>query len=379
MPIHLLIPGLRRLAAASLLLPLCAAAQDLGLPDGLYAEIWTPKGTITCRLAFERAPMTVANFVGLAEGTLGPEPRRPFFDNSKFHRVVPGFVIQGGDPLGTGMGGPGYAFPDEFGPGLGHRAAGFLSMANNGPDTNGSQFFITLAPAWRLNYIHSVFGWIVRGSEVPAKVARDDAMRVRILRIGAAARAFRADEAAFLALCAKARRFGAYRVPGPMAHFDDPDKLLPANPPGAQYFNLKLGNIERASGLRIYARVFAAFAPTAQAGSPEAFADGLARTLGLQENGMLAVYFASTGKWVLSVGKTTVPRFTGQAADPQKASSGDPLAPAMDMFLAKFGERERQYLQTSGPALTKNLQTSGEKIKISVDAFIDQVLTQLAL
>lgn len=379
MPIHLLIPGLRRLAAASLLLPLCAAAQDRELPDGLYAEISTPKGAITCRLESEKAPMTVASFVGLAEGTLGPAPRRPFFDGLKFHRVVPNFVIQGGDPLGTGEGGPGYAFADEFAPGLRHDSAGVLSMANDGPDTNGSQFFITLAPAERLNFLHSVFGRTVRGSEVLAKVDQGDAMRVRIIRVGAAARAFRADEAAFLALSAKAPRFGALREPGPRAHFDDPDRLLPTDPPRAQNFNFKLGNVERSTGLRIYIRVLARFVPTAKAGSPEAFAEGLARSLGLREDGMLAVYFASTGEWVLSVGNAMVVQFTGQPGDPQKTPNNGSLAKAIEMFLTESGKRERQYIEISTMALTKNLQTPGQRIKISVDAILDQLLTQLAL
>ena len=132
------------------------------LPDGLYAEFVTPRGTVVCELFFEKTPMTVANFVGLAEGTLGPRPGQPYFNGIKFHRVVPDFVVQGGDPTGTGSGGPGYSFPDEFIPGLRHDDAGILSMANAGPDTNGSQFFLTLREVNRLNYLHSVFGRAVQ-------------------------------------------------------------------------------------------------------------------------------------------------------------------------------------------------------------------------
>src|SRR5262245_38960765 len=91
-----------------------AAESTPALPDGLYAEITTPRGVITCELFFAKTPLTVASFVGLAEGTLGPAPRKPFFNGLKFHRVVPDFVVQGGDPAGTGEGGPGYKFPDEF-------------------------------------------------------------------------------------------------------------------------------------------------------------------------------------------------------------------------------------------------------------------------
>ena len=378
MPIHLLIPRLRRVAAASLLWPLGAAAQERGLPDGLYAEISTPRGAITCRLEFEKAPLTVASFVGLAEGSLGPAPRRPFFDGLKFHRVVPDFVIQGGDPLCTGEGGPGYAFADEFAPGLRHDSAGVLSMANEGPDTNGSQFFITLAPAERLNFLYSVFGRVVRGADVPSKIAQGDAIRVRIIRLGAAARAFRADEAAFVGLGAKAPRYRGYREPGPKAWFDDPGGLLPADPPRAQYFNFKLGNVERATGLRIYARVFASFAPTPQAGSPDAFAAGLARSLGLQVDGVLAVYFADTGKWYLNVGNALVARFTGVQADPKKPPVNTSLGAAMNTFLTRSAERERRYSDIPKSSLTKNSQIPGQKIKTSVDAILDQVLTQLA-
>src|SRR4051794_35497796 len=133
------------------------------LADGVYAEITTPRGVILCDLYFQKVPLTVTSFVGLAEGTLGPEPRKPFFDGLKFHRIVPGFVVQGGDPTGTGHGGPGYRFPDEFAAGFRHDGPGILSMANSGPDTNGSQFFITLGEARYLDYVHSIFGRVVRG------------------------------------------------------------------------------------------------------------------------------------------------------------------------------------------------------------------------
>jgi cyclophilin family peptidyl-prolyl cis-trans isomerase len=225
--------------------------------EGLYAEITTPRGVVTCELYFEKTPLTVASFVGLAEGTLGPAPRKPFFNGLTFHRVVPDFVIQGGDPTATGDGGPGYTFADEFVPGLRHDAAGILSMANDGPDTNGSQFFLTLRETNRLNYLHSVFGRVVRGLEILPRVQQGDKMSVRIIRAGEAARAFRADEAAFSAPAAKAKKYSAAPQPGPAAHFDDPDKLLPADPPRAKNFNYKLANLERATGLRIVARLFA--------------------------------------------------------------------------------------------------------------------------
>jgi cyclophilin family peptidyl-prolyl cis-trans isomerase len=165
------------LAALASLVAVCAGAADSAvsprpepvervLPAGLYAEFTTPRGVIVAELRYQQAPLTVANFVGLAEGTLGPSPRKPFFDGLTFHRVVPNFVVQGGDPQGTGEGGPGYTFPDEFAPGLHHDTTGVLSMANDGPDTNGSQFFVTLREVHRLDYLHSVFGRVIRGLDV---------------------------------------------------------------------------------------------------------------------------------------------------------------------------------------------------------------------
>jgi len=178
--------------------------SETNLPDGLYAKITTPGGIIIARLFDQDAPLTVTNFVGLGEGTLGPNLGKPFYDGLTFHRVVPGFVIQGGDPLGTGDGDPGYEFPDEFSPKLRHDSIGVLSMANSGPDTNGSQFFITLAAENQLNYLHSVFGKMVSGLEVLPRVQQGDKMEVKILRLGTAAKAFRADQQTFQELIAKA-------------------------------------------------------------------------------------------------------------------------------------------------------------------------------
>jgi cyclophilin family peptidyl-prolyl cis-trans isomerase len=356
-----------------LLAPLVAAARD-GLPDGLYAEIATPRGVITCELESARAPMTVANFVGLAEGSLGPAPRRPFFDGLSFHRVVPGFVIQGGDPLGTGEGGPGYMFPDEFAAGLGHDAPGVLSMANDGPDTNGSQFFITLAPVERLNFMHSVFGRTVRGSEVLARIAQGDVMHVRILRIGAAAREFRADQASFDALVARAPRYRAEKEPGPKAHFDDPDKLLPTDPSRAVNFNYKLANFERATGLRVYARVFA-HSP----GNREGFTGELATSLGLGETGVLAVYFADGDKWCLNIGKSMMGKFVGLPGKPAESAAGGSFVPSLNTFFTSAENRKARYSAQAAATLPNYLQNPGQRIKVSVDAFLDELLLKMAL
>ena len=143
----------------------------------LQAHFTTSEGTFTIRLFDAEVPKTVANFVGLAEGTQefvdpksGQTVSRPFFDGLIFHRVIENFMIQGGDPLGTGTGGPGYRFADEFHPTLRHDKPGILSMANSGPNSNGSQFFITLAATPWLDNKHSVFGEVVGGMDIIQKI-----------------------------------------------------------------------------------------------------------------------------------------------------------------------------------------------------------------
>jgi peptidyl-prolyl cis-trans isomerase A (cyclophilin A) len=144
----------------------------------VHAEFATTEGSFTVRLFDQEVPETVANFVGLAEGTkewTHPGTRQkmtntPFYDGVVFHRVIEGFMIQGGDPLGQGIGGPGYQFKDEFHPQLRHNKAGILSMANAGPNTNGSQFFITLGPTPHLDNRHSVFGEVTQGMDVVRRI-----------------------------------------------------------------------------------------------------------------------------------------------------------------------------------------------------------------
>jgi peptidyl-prolyl cis-trans isomerase A (cyclophilin A) len=188
--------------------PQAQAAPAVPLPTepGLYAVIYTSMGNIVCRLFDKDAPKTVANFRGLATGTkawtdpaTGTVKHTPLYSGTTFHRVIPEFMIQGGDPTGTGMGSPGYQFEDEISSSHTFDHPGILAMANSGPNTNGSQFFITVAPTAWLNGKHTIFGEVVSGQDVVdaiSKVPRDDQdkpltpikiVRITIRRVGATA------------------------------------------------------------------------------------------------------------------------------------------------------------------------------------------------
>ncbi len=180
------------------------------LEDGMYAEFNTSMGPIVAELYFEETPMTVASFVSLAEGTNemvdSTYKGKKYYDGLVFHRVIDGFMIQGGDPTGTGSGGPGYKYPDEFVDSLSHDAKGVLSMANAGPGTNGSQFFMTLAPVQQLDGKHTVFGKIVKGQDVVDSIGKTETGQrdrpvkdvvmneVNIIRKGSAAKNFEAPK-----------------------------------------------------------------------------------------------------------------------------------------------------------------------------------------
>jgi len=163
-------------------------------PDGMYAKFETNKGDIYTELEFKKTPMTVANFVGLSQGIIKNKPKAegiPYYDGLKFHRVIPNFMIQGGCPSGTGTGDPGYKFGDEFDASLKHSGPGILSMANAGPGTNGSQFFITHIETPWLDGKHTVFGHVIQGQDIVDKIAGNDLLnKLTILRKGADAEAF---------------------------------------------------------------------------------------------------------------------------------------------------------------------------------------------
>ena len=169
------------------------------LSDGLYADLETSKGNIILELYYEQVPTTVSNFVALAEGNHpvvdNQHEGKRYYDGLKFHRVIENFMIQGGDPTGTGSGGPGYQFDDEFNEELKHDGPGVLSMANSGPGTNGSQFFITHVETPWLDGKHSIFGKVNSGQDVVDEIEQDDIIKtVKVVRIGEAAKSFNAPK-----------------------------------------------------------------------------------------------------------------------------------------------------------------------------------------
>lgn len=183
-----------------LLIALPAATQERDLDPGLYALLETTRGEILLELTYEKTPLTVMNFVGLAEGKLESNrgQGRPFYNGLTFHRVIEEFMIQSGDPRGDGSGGPGYRFPDEIDPTLKHDRPGTLSMANSGPNTNGSQFFITHVPTPWLDGKHAVFGYVVEGQNVVDSIRQGDRIeQVEIIRVGRSAQQFQVSQYRF--------------------------------------------------------------------------------------------------------------------------------------------------------------------------------------
>ncbi len=169
--------------------------------SGIFADINTNKGLISLKLEMEKTPLTVCNFVGLAEGKIANDAKAPgeaYYDGLKFHRVIANFMIQGGDPRGNGTGGPGYKFADEFDSSLKHDRSGTFSMANSGPTTNGSQFFITHNATPHLDGKHTVFGYVTEGQDIVDAITQGDNIEtVVIRREGAEAEAFTADQDMF--------------------------------------------------------------------------------------------------------------------------------------------------------------------------------------
>ena len=312
----LLRPGGSVLVAAVMaLLPLACRGTE-ALADGLYAVIHTPKGNITAGLFPDKAPVAVANFVGLAEGTIPFEGRpagKPFYDGLVFHRVVPDFVVQGGDPLGTGDGGPGYYFPDEFTPAAKH-VKGALAMANDGPNTNGSQFYFAISEVHRLNYKHTVFGVVHSGMDVLTNIQQGDPMeRVQIVRVGETGGAYHVTPESFAALRAAARVIQPRDESLPPLYANDGVDLdLPDWFP--QWIADKLNHYQQVRGPEIFVRLYKKHAD--MPGEPRESLRLLFKTLSAgNENACLLLYIADEKRWRFWIGDTLVPVLTGLAGD----------------------------------------------------------------
>ena len=360
-----------------------AAAGADELPNGLYAEFTTPHGVFTAQLFYDQAPMTSASFVGLAEGTLAAKDGKPFFTGLRWYRVVPDFVIQSGDPTNPGGGiqdrpkqtpeddaaGHPYNFPDEIVPGLHHEAAGVLSMANGGPDTNSSEFFVTLRETNRLNYLHSVFGRVIRGLDVLPQVKQDDSFSIRILRVGAAAQAFKADATSFQARVAAAKKYAGPPEPGPAAYFDDPDKILPQDVPRAKNFNFKLANFERFTGRRIYARVFRKFTPAHEGQKLGEFNADLARQFGVEPEGVVVSYYADLDTWMIWIGANWLPRFMGRAGSREEFVETGALMKQKEVFLTDAKKRAAEVAARTRAAGRE--VNDAQMLKLTVDEVLD--------
>lgn len=371
----LLLLGSVRLAATE---PLAEGPRP-ELVDGLYAEFSTPRGVFVTELHYRQVPVTVANFVGLAEGTIAPREGRPYYTGLKWYRVVPGFVIQSGNPRAPADGDTGYRFTDEFVPGLRHRDAGILSMANAGPDTNSAEFFVTLGDCTRLNYLHSVFGRTIRGLDVLPLIQPDDAFTIKIIRVGAEAQAFKADAASFLQeLAAKNAPYIGAAEPGPAAHFDDPAGLIPIQPPRAKNFNYKLANVERATGIRVVARLLPKSPAEAEDAVAGAWMKALAEKLGVAKRGALAVYFADEDDWRVWIGDESTAAFLGRPAGAADLAEGAAFHDAKEAFLAAArAEGAAAYAKQQASAPADRPPPPGQRIKLQADAVLDQLILKL--
>jgi FKBP-type peptidyl-prolyl cis-trans isomerase len=225
------------------------------MKDGLYAKFNTSKGEVLVNLEFIKVPGTVGNFVALAQGNLENSAKNqgePYYNGLKFHRVIPDFMVQGGCPLGTGTGNPGYQFDDEFNSDLKHDVPGILSMANSGPGTNGSQFFITHVPTPWLDGKHTVFGNVVDGQSVIDNIAQGDSIEsVEIISVGNAAEKFQAVEAFRIFEGSREKRLAEEKA-STEAELDKLAKGFHKTSSGLRYQILKKGNgIQATKGVTV--------------------------------------------------------------------------------------------------------------------------------
>lgn len=341
-----------------------------------------PHGTIVAELFYRQAPLPVTAFVGLAEGTLAARNGRPFYTGLRWYRVVPNFVVQSGDPTYApdkkedDESGHPITFPDVFAPGLHHDRAGVLSVANAGPDTNSSEFFITLRETNRLNYLHSVFGQVVRGTELLPRITADEAITAIIVRrVGTAAKAFRADRPTFDALVAKTKKYTGSPEPGPTAHFDDPAHLLPIDPPRAKNFNYKLANFERATGIRIVARLMAKSPPPAEDAKAGVYMHALAQKLGVAERGVVVAYFADEDDWRVWIGDELTARFVGRPGTAAELTKSGAIHETKEAFLKAAQEAgEADFAQQKASSPADRQPSAGQRIKLHTDAILDGLM-----
>ena len=351
---------------------------EAGLPDGLYAEFTTARGTFIAELFADKVPMTVTNFVGLTEGTLSSKQGQPYYTGLTWYRVIPGFVVQSGNPNHPEEGTARYTFPDEFCPGLRHGEVGILSMANAGPDTNGTEFFITLGDDSRLNYLHSVFGRVVRGLEFLPQIKPDDAFSLKILRLGSAAKAFTADDNHFKLLVAQARTYHGETEPGPSAHFADPENQLPTNPPRAAGSNYKLNNFERATGVKIVTRLFKNAPPANEDTVPGAFMHALAEKSGVARRGALVAYFAADDDWRVWIGDDSTSAFLGRTATAEDLVKDGALHRGKETLLnGSRAAGDAAFLAQQKAAPPNNPPEPAQHLKLQTDALLDALIFKL--
>ncbi|HUG12290.1 MAG TPA: peptidylprolyl isomerase [Opitutaceae bacterium] len=328
-----------RYAVGSLVAVLVTLAAPAGiateqLADGLYAVIHTPKGVITAELFPDKAPLTVASFVGLAEGTIAFQGRsagQPFYDGLVFHRVVPGFVIQGGDPLGSGEGGPGYSFADEFDPRARH-VRGALAMANSGPNTNGSQFYFAIEPVHRLNYKHTVFGVVHSGMDVVTAIAEGDSIeRVEIMRVGEGAQAYHPAQESFDALLAAARVLQPRHTALPPLYSSEVDLGVPEWFP--RWIEEKLNHYHQVRGTQIFVRLGCSISELP--GGLDKSLSNLLASLSLGDpHSCLLIYFDEEKSWRVWFGDAAVPFIVGDGTDIDSESGKKNLHAAKTTVLA---------------------------------------------
>jgi hypothetical protein len=229
-----------------------------------------------------------------------------------------------------------------------------------------------------LNYLHSVFGRVVRGLDVLPHIKQGDAMTVKIVRLGRAARAFQSNQPALAALSAKTKTFTGSIEPGPAAHFHDPDQLLPTDPPRAKNFNIKLANLQRATGLRIVTRLAAKSPPAAEDAQPGAYMRALAAKLGVAQNGVLVTYFADEDDWRVWIGDNLTSRFVGRPGTAKEFTESGAMHEVKEAFLkTALSAGEADYVRQQKTSAPDKQPPPAQKLKLQTYALLDALILKL--